>query len=207
MLASLASFLFLCIQNTAFVNAASLSSRFSGGQRRASKNSNATLIRRLDEAEGEMRTFPSGVVPDFTPLPAPYNNHKPNENAILAALFSDNVLTIRSFVGTARKYFSGDIVLAIYPGMSEAMLDLLRSYNAILYEIPIICRDYTGKIKSSGTMCKFDKTPEMDGIPIAQLRFYLYWLWARKYNPVSKLLIADTRDVMFQSDPFAYTHV
>ena len=91
--------------------------------------------------------------------------HNPAANVILGAFFSESMMPkdIKSFAGTARKHFSGDIVVAIHPGLKENMMQLLRDYNIIVYEIPVTCT-------TNGEGCRFSAVTDMQAIPLAQLR-------------------------------------
>lgn len=123
------------------------------------------LQRRVAEAEEQdIKLYPFGTMPTFAPIEGSAA-HNPSKNAVLGALFSENMMPkdIKSFTGTLRKSFDGDIVVAIHPGLKPNMLQLLKDYNAIIYEIPVTC-------KSDGAGCTFTGVPDMQKMPLAQLR-------------------------------------
>lgn len=123
------------------------------------------LKRRVEEAEQEeIKLFPFGTMPELTPLEGS-PDHNPSNNAVLGALFSENMMPkdIKSFAGTVRKQFSGDIVVAIHPGLKDNMLDLLRKYEIIVYVVSVSCT-------SNGEGCTFSSVPDMQKMPLAQLR-------------------------------------
>mmetsp|Transcript_17588 Transcript_17588/g.36729 ORF Transcript_17588/g.36729 Transcript_17588/m.36729 type:complete len:500 (-) Transcript_17588:264-1763(-) len=43
-----------------------------------------------------------------------------------------------------------------------------------------------------------------DARPVATARYELYWIWSRKYDSSSKILIIDFRDTYFQTNPFSF---
>lgn len=133
----------------------------SGGRGRGSQ-----LLRRLREAEGDIRLYPLGALPSLA-LREDSPPHRPASNAVLAAFFSDNMMPrdIRAFVGTVRKQFSGDIVVAIHPNLKPDLLGLLKSYEVVIYEIPVSC-----KHDEYGERCTFMEIAGMLPIPLAQLR-------------------------------------
>jgi hypothetical protein len=160
------------------------------------------LERRIKEAESAVVTYPKGELPQLVPLSS-YAQHRPTENAIFGVLFSRTMMgaDIKTFVGSARRHFDGDIVIAIFPGLRAKLMDMFKEFNVVLYEIHLDCG------KDSESSCRFLNVPEMDPMPVAQVRYYLYWQWAKLYRSSSKIMIADTRDVLFQLNPFEYNKV
>ena len=82
----------------------------------------------------------------FTFTPAPWGaQHVPGANAIFTTSVTQGgadrfiISSPRDlilFFGTARKAFSGDIVLAIETGYSATVKAILQHYRAVVYEIP-----------------------------------------------------------------------
>lgn len=157
-----------CIQ-TSIYTAAALSvgrparaDRANGGK---AKPGPAQFQRRVAEAEEpDIKLYPFGTMPSFKPRddsPA----HRPSGNAVFGALFSENMMPkdVKSFTGTLRKNFDGDIVVAVHPGLKPNLLQLLKDYNAIVYEITVTC-------SSDGMGCTFTGAPDMEKMPLAQLR-------------------------------------
>ena len=134
-------------------------------QGRAGRRSGAPpLERRVAEAEGDIKLYPFGTMPTFKPKGG-YAEHRPGKNAVLGALFSENMMgkDIKSFVGTARKSFDGDIVVAVNPGLKPNLLQILKDFEIIVYEIPLVC-------VSDGMGCTFSDATDMQKMPLAQLR-------------------------------------
>lgn len=102
------------------------------------------------------------------------------------------------FLGSARKYFNGDIVIAIEGGnsMTNEMKSILKYYNTIVYEIPeTLCSKATDNIFCGS---------EDERAPASVFRYYFYEKWASNYNDKSLILLSDFRDIIFQSNPFIY---
>lgn len=137
-----------------------------GGERTTGTKSGPKLLdRRVKEAEEpNIKLFPLGSMPEFRPMDW-CAAHNPKGNAVLGALFSENMMPkdIKSFVGTVRKHYSGDIVVAVHPGLKPNLLQLLKDYSVIVYEIPVVC-------KSDGEGCTFAAATDMQKMPLAQLR-------------------------------------
>lgn len=126
------------------------------------------LQRRVAEAQGDIKLYPFGSMPAFEPKEG-YAQHLPGKNAVLGALFSENMMgkDVKSFVGTARKSFDGDIVVAVNPGLKPNLLQLLKDYDIIVYEIPLTC-------VSDGMGCTFAGATDMEKMPLAQLRSFAF---------------------------------
>ena len=101
------------------------------------------------------------------------------------------------FLGTARRVFSGDIVLAVDAGLVTAEIRaILQHYRAVVYEIP---KDLCAK-ETRAIFCG----SQDERVPASVFRYFFYEKWAAAYNPQSLLLLADFRDILFQADPFSY---
>lgn len=98
------------------------------------------------------------------------------------------------FAGTARKAgFTGDIVVAVLPNSNTDFLNKLKQYNVSIFLVPIEC---SGR---SDVRCKFHNEADF---PITLARHYAYQTWASKYSKDAYIMVADFRDVLFQSNPF-----
>ncbi len=142
--------------------------------------------------------YPAGVLPKFERDPRS-SFHNFSNNAIFASYYSHdlNSRKIHKFVGTARLFFKGDIVIGVYPELDEKSFQVLQSYNVVVYRIPMTCKN------NEFGLCRYD-VPEMSLVPPAQLRYYLYQIWASLYSESTNILLADARDVIFQANPFMY---
>ena len=131
--------------------------------------------------------------------------HQPSANAIFTTsvtqggadrFICSSPNDLKLFFGTARKVFSGDIVLALETGYSDTAKAILKHYNIIVYEIPHdLCSKATRSIFCGS---------EDERVPASVFRYYFYELWAVHYSVESLLMLADFRDIVFQSDPFEY---
>lgn len=103
-----------------------------------------------------------------------------------------------SFCGTLRKSgYTGDIVVGIVPDSPVQFINALKKHKAIIYEI-----DYDCIGQGHGTLCSFKG--QTTKVSINMVRYYLYQWWALKYNENALIMLADFRDVFFQSNPFNY---
>jgi hypothetical protein len=133
------------------------------GVRAGSKSS--LFERRILEAEtGPIALYPKGILPSYK-ASADFAQHNPKSNAIFSVTFSDNLMgrDIKGFMGTARKYFSGDIVIAVFKNTKPDMLKLLKDYGVIVYLIDLHCQN-------DGISCTFDGASEMKTMPVNVLR-------------------------------------
>ncbi len=131
--------------------------------------------------------------------------HQPGANAIFTTsvtqggadrFICSSPNDLKLFFGTARKVFQGDIVLALETGYSATVKAILQHYNVVVYEIPHdLCSKATRSIFCGN---------EEERVPASVFRYYFYELWAVHYSPESLLMVADFRDIVFQSDPFEY---
>ena len=81
-------------------------------------------------------------------------------------------------------------------GLTKEEKAVLTHYNAIVYEISHdLCSKATDSIFCGS---------EDERAPASVFRYFFYEKWAMNYNTDSLLMLADFRDVVFQSDPFAY---
>ena len=107
------------------------------------------------------------------------------------------------FLGTARRAgFTGDIVIALEEGQSDAVKSILKEYAAVVYEVPKeICSAANSTAgASSDNFCGSAD----EHVPASVFRYYFYEKWAAVYNESTSILLADFKDVLFQSDPFVF---
>lgn len=100
------------------------------------------------------------------------------------------------YLGTARKVFNGDIVVAIEAGFSAEIKAILIRYKAVVYEIP---KDLCSRATRSIFCGSSDER-----VPASVFRYYFYEKWASMYADTSLLMFTDFRDIVFQSNPFEY---
>jgi len=101
------------------------------------------------------------------------------------------------FLGSARRVFQGDIVVAVDAGLVTADIrKILKHYRAVVYELPAtLCAKETRSIFCGS---------QDERVPASVFRYFFYEKWATAYNPTSLILLADFRDILFQADPFSY---
>lgn len=150
----------------------------------------------------------TGPPQEDTFKPAPWGAmHKESNNAIftMAVIQGGQDALVSSphdlilFLGSARKSgFEGDIVMAVEggDGLTKEEKAVLIHYNAVVYEISHdLCSKATDSIFCGS---------EDERAPASVFRYFFYEKWAMNYNTDSLLMLADFRDIVFQSDPFAY---
>ena len=88
-------------------------------------------------------------------------------------------------------------MVAILPGSHEKLLEKLKSYNnVVVYVVDATCAGHIGDLRCS--------LSGQENIPISLMRYYIYQSWALLYPENTEILLADFRDVFFQSNPFKY---
>ena len=91
---------------------------------------------------------------------------------------------LEPFVKSLRKYYDGNLVFFMY-NVDDAMECFAMTYNIIIYGLP---SDMT------------------NGVEICNYRHQLYKEFLENHYPdVDRILIADSRDCIFQDDPFKHT--
>lgn len=101
------------------------------------------------------------------------------------------------YLGTARKSFHGDIVIALEADVITSEIKaILSHYKAIVYLLP---KDLCSK-SSDSIFCG----SEEERVPSSVFRYYFYEKWAALYLEQTTFLITDFRDILFQSNPFTY---
>ena len=145
-----------------------------------------------------------------------YGAHRPDQDVVMTVARGYELPQIIYFIKSLLETgFKGDIVVGMAPSMSNETKAFLTHHsnhnNVVTYEIPLEC----GR-PMRGTLCNvvdmFQAT-EYDGSTImlkdlrqrrvvAQLRFEYYWAWTTEYSSTSRILITDSRDVYFQTNPF-----
>lgn len=151
-----------------------------------------------------LATVESLPVPDSL-KPDPWcKPHNPKVNAIFTAAMKTDYTRadLRRFAGTARSGgFKGDIVIGVLPKMRDVFMEAAKQYDTITYTIDTVCEEH-GRQE---TMCSFKGSNNQgESYSVNMIRYYLYQWWAVHYAETSYILVADFRDVLFQSNPFVY---
>jgi hypothetical protein len=107
----------------------------------------------------------------------------------------------RNFVGTLRRTgYTGDIVVAVVRKSMQPFLDTLKEYKCTVYTIQAEC---TGPV-TGHRVCHLKGETSDTKFSINMLRYHLYRWWTMRYAADTQILLADFRDVFFQSNPFKY---
>ena len=161
---------------------------------------------------------------------APYmkpvlGKHRPDQDAVLALAAELEPRYYIIFVQSLRKTgFQGDIVLSVSPLdlQNQQVHDFLTSDPGVVVYVPALaCFNMEGQnvdsVKGGTRLCKVPQfyaeqhddgtlTPLDDPRPartVAVTRYEIYWIMLRNYNPNRWMLLVDSRDTYFQSNPFA----
>jgi len=138
---------------------------------------------------------------EFSVLDNSTRHNSSADFAILTTGMSPEVMprNVKIFAGTLRKYgYAGDIVIGILPYTRQSIYPHLRKYNVITYHVNV-----SSKLESKHTYIYslYGQTPYYT---VNVNRYILYKWWAMKYSSRTQILVADFRDVFFQSNPFTY---
>lgn len=145
----------------------------------------------------DIALYPShlGTLPPLAPVEGGPKHNRHSSRAIFVAntaMFQQEI----PFFRTLRRYYDGDIVMAVSPNAPDYYIDwATRTYNSVVYVVP------TQKSGSKNVALLGRPNSTM---PAAQFRYYLYRLWAQQYNRDTIIMLSDFRDVLFQSNPFDY---
>ena len=112
---------------------------------------------------------------------------------------------LRLFLGSARRAgIGGDIVIAVEEGLSDEAKSILLEYDVVVYEVPAkICSHYVGGVVVKEGVDNFCGSEE-EKVPASVFRYFFYEKWAAAYNETIPILMADFKDVIFQSNPFIF---
>ena len=129
--------------------------------------------------------------------------HNPKARFAIFAVSLNEPLGMKhaeGFIGTARKTgFNGDIVVGLHPNIHKKIQHFIKTRRVCTYGIDVSCSG-----KNPKELCTLQAEFKTRHVPIAMLRYYIYLWWALQYSSNTVIMIADFRDVFFQSDPFTY---
>ena len=129
--------------------------------------------------------------------------HKPTGQAVFTVAMSNTYMRrdARNFVKTLRNTgYQGDIVVAVAHDQQQPFLDVLMEYKCVVYKIEADC---VGP-ETGHRVCKLKGEKSETKFSVNMIRYHLYRWWAMKYEEDATLMLADFRDVFFQSNPFEY---
>mmetsp|Transcript_139532 Transcript_139532/g.255935 ORF Transcript_139532/g.255935 Transcript_139532/m.255935 type:complete len:351 (+) Transcript_139532:1-1053(+) len=122
---------------------------------------------------------------------APAQNHT-DRNAVFGMSCNFNASVLSPFLVSLRATgFQGAIVMGVDPDLNHATLDFLQRYNVTMHSEPCAEQKEQKKEFPNG---------HFHG-NLNQLRWRHYQRWLSDYN-YTNVWFLDTRDVIFQSDPF-----
>lgn len=167
------------------------------------------------------------LVPHWTPL---FGTHRPDQDAVLAiaAEYSlDNYLVL--IESLRRTGFRGDIVLSVSP--LDIKNEDIRAYlqsdpHVIVYVPNLTCYNFEGEavdsvkggmrvcnmidiygvqttLANGTTVIKQFKEDLRPARTVSITRYEMYWLMALPYQAQQWLMLIDSRDAYFQTNPFA----
>ena len=156
-----------------------------------------------------------------------FGKHRPDEDAIFAFAEGYDIKIYLAFMESLKATgFTGDVVLSVSsldklkPGVEKY---LRAQPNLVVYTVDWKCYTGSGKLasgpKEGMRMCQFsgmygtsdadspDAKPQpaddpREARPVATARYELYWAWSLAYHANSWLMLIDSRDAVFQTDPF-----
>jgi hypothetical protein len=108
------------------------------------------------------------------------------------------------YLGTARKYFDGDIVIAVDAGLSDDVKSVLMQYKAIVYELPHnLCAKETKSVfcgSGTSTINTYINTNNNtnaadERVPASVFRYFFYEKWAALYSVTSLVMFTDFRGI------------
>jgi hypothetical protein len=118
------------------------------------------------------------------------------ENVVMGlAAYTENFMRSRYFVHSLRQaHYTGAIVLGVAKGLPAKERSWLEQHQVTAHEVGV-------------TRCR--AIPKMwcdaadDRVPMALARFMWYSTWLEKGGYTGYVMVADVKDIFFQSDPFA----
>ena len=138
--------------------------------------------------------------------------HRPDKDAVMTVASGYQIGHLIYFLTSLLETgYDGDVVFGMGTDMSNetrAFLEYFaKHHNVVVYEIQLLRRNRLFQVMN------FFQTVDENGSRIlledirqprqvAQLRFEYYWAWSTRYNPQSRILVTDARDVYFQLNPF-----
>jgi hypothetical protein len=154
-------------------------------------------------------------------------NHRPDADAVFAMAAGYPLDIVSQFVGLLLQTgYTGDIVLGTQPLMVNSTLHDYLTWHSlhshvIVYEVQTICKGRRRLLctisglyrqnrygNSTNDMAEKQEPDPRRPRSAVWIRYELYWIWSLMYNnnggESNRILLVDSRDVYFQSNPFAY---
>ena len=135
-------------------------------------------------------------IPAFFKPTAGSPAHRPQGPVVFSVAMDKKMLPscAKGFTGTLRNTgYKGDIVLATSPGSEMGFLKFLEKTSCITYEVDTV-----------SAKKDFEVPHAQFGYSVNVLRLFMYKWWVSMYDKDAVILLSDFRDVLFQSNPFAF---
>lgn len=150
-----------------------------------------------------------------------YGKHRPEVDAVFGLAEGYDLTTYVAFLETLKETgFTGDVVLSVSSSenMKRGVEDYLKKQdNLVIYMMEWSCYNQKGESKATAgegaNLCQangiYQTETSGSGVddprvprPVATSRYELYWMWASHYDDLSMIMLIDSRDTFFQSNPF-----
>lgn len=141
-------------------------------------------------------------------------NHNRTSNVILTSLFGGIdpylVTKIDIFMGSARKIFSGDIVVIVNEDIltTDIRQKFILEYNLIIYTISNTICQY---LNSNHSITQSDSVHDNilcgsadEKVPASVFKYFLYEILVSFYSEKVFVIIADLTQTYFQRNPFVF---
>jgi len=129
-----------------------------------------------------------------------------SKNLILGIAEDLTFKDLELFIGSLKKVnYEGDICLFV-SGMNAVNRNTLRQYGVktVAFNNRFPYTKDTSEMEVSYISTRYTKS-DFKKIPMRTFRFIMYYLYLSKHkDEYSRVLLADTRDVIFQKDPFDF---
>jgi len=144
-----------------------------------------------------------------------FGEHRPDKDAVFSFAVGLTLKELIRFIGSLLSTgYDGDISVAVeqkhkLPTETLQYLEYhSKNSNLIVYPAELVCKRV--KMKKRCKVFKMFMHKEIGGyLPdprphreLSQLRFEYYWAWSTLYSPKARILLLDSRDSIFQSNPF-----
>ena len=159
-----------------------------------------------------------------------FGSHRPHVDAVFALAEGYELKIYVLFIESLRRSgFTGDVVLSVssLDQLKQGVEDYLRSFstaegeegiNIVAYTVSWTCFEGDEKTVAKGAnegqrKCKLNGMyadsdgnivdDPYDARPVATARYELYWAWSLHYGSNNWIMLIDSRDAYFQTNPFA----
>jgi hypothetical protein len=163
-------------------------------------------------------------------LKSTFGHHRRDADAVFALAEGYDLKIYLLFINSLKNSgFNGDLVISVsaVENLKPGVEDYLRSLqakegedglNVVAYTVTWVCYERDGKTIANGAnegvrqcelvnMYQDEKSGAVikdprEARPVATARYELYWAWSLQYNRHNWLMLIDSRDTYFQTNPF-----